>query len=174
MEDCRSFFKQTHTCVIVPTYNNAGTVIGVLNRLQPFVDTIIVVNDGSTDDTAALLKSYASPITVVGYEQNRGKGHALKVGFEKAISMSFEYAITIDSDGQHYPEDLPKFAEAMEAHPGALIVGNRKLQQENMPGKNTFANYFSNFWFMVQTWQYLPDTQTGYRVYPLQQMNRWS
>ena len=170
MEDCRSFFKQTSTCVIVPTYNNAGTVISVLDRLQPFVETIIVVNDGSTDNTQALLETYTNPITVVGYEQNRGKGHALKVGFEKAIRMGFVYAITIDSDGQHYPEDLPKFAEAMEAHPGALIVGNRRLQQENMPGKNTFANYFSNFWFMVQTWQYLPDTQTGYRVYPLLQL----
>lgn len=166
-QDCKQFFKEKGACVIVPTYNNAGTVIDVLDRLQPFVENIIVVNDGSTDNTQQLLEAYDKPITVVSYLKNGGKGCALKRGFEKAVKMGFVNAITIDSDGQHYPEDLPRFAETMKQHPGALIVGNRKLMQENMPGKNTFANYFSNFWFMVQTWQYLPDTQTGYRVYPL-------
>ncbi len=169
-QDCKQFFKKTRTCVIVPTYNNAGTVIDVLDRLQPYIGDIIVVNDGSTDNTQQLLDAYSNPITIVSYPQNGGKGCALKKGFEKALKMGFVYGITIDSDGQHYPEDLPEFAEAMRLHPGALVVGNRKLTQENMPGKNSFANYFSNFWFMLQTWQYLPDTQTGYRVYPLTEL----
>lgn len=169
--DCRQFFKHTRTCVIVPTYNNCGTVLQVLERLLPYADDILVVNDGSTDNTEDLLKSFGHGITVVGYEQNQGKGHALRTGFHKAQEMGFRHAITIDSDGQHYPEDLPLFADAMQKNPGALIVGNRKLHQENMPGGNTFANYFSNFWFMVQTWQYLPDTQTGYRVYPLNDLH---
>lgn len=166
-QDCKLYFRNTSTCVIVPTFNNAGTVIDVLDRLQPYIDDIIVVNDGSTDNTQQLLEAYPHPITIVTYPKNGGKGYALKRGFKEALKMNFRYAITIDSDGQHYPEDLPRFAEAMEQHPGALIVGNRKLVQDNMPGKNSFANYFSNFWFMIQTWQYLPDTQTGYRVYPL-------
>lgn len=170
MTDCKAFLKATHTCVIVPTYNNQGTLVQVLDRLQPFAEDILVVNDGSTDDTEKLLKNYPHPISLVSYQSNRGKGHALRVGFQTALSMGFEYAITIDSDGQHYPEDLPLFADAMQKHSGALIVGNRKLVQENMAGKSTFANYFSNFWFMIQTWQYLPDTQTGYRVYPLKEL----
>ncbi|MBR0037215.1 MAG: glycosyltransferase [Bacteroidales bacterium] len=170
MTDCKAYFKATHTCVIVPTYNNQGTLIQVLERLQPFADDILVVNDGSTDNTQQLLENYQHPITLVSYPQNQGKGYALRQGFQKALSLGFENAITIDSDGQHYPEDLPLFADAMQKHPGALIVGNRKLVQENMAGKSTFANYFSNFWFMVQTWQYLPDTQTGYRVYPLRKL----
>lgn len=165
--DCKQYFKTTGTCVIVPTYNNAGTVIDVLDRLQPYIGDIIVVNDGSTDNTLQLLESYAQPITIVTYPKNGGKGMALQKGIEKALEMKFKNAVTIDSDGQHYPEDLPRFAEAMQQNPDSLIVGNRKLSQDNMPGKNTFANYFSNFWFMVQTWQYLPDTQSGYRLYPL-------
>ncbi|MCR5362912.1 MAG: glycosyltransferase [Bacteroidales bacterium] len=172
MSDCLAFFRRTRTCAIVPTYNNAGTVLDVIGRLRPFVADVIVVNDGSTDDTARLLATFAddASVTVVSYAKNRGKGHALKVGFRTAIERGFDYAITIDSDGQHFPEDLPLFADAMAANPGALLVGRRTLAATNMPGKNTFANYFSNFWFMVQTWQYLPDTQTGYRVYPLHRL----
>ena len=106
---------------------------------------------------------------MIDYGQNRGKGYALKQGFKKAKQMGFDYALTIDSDGQHFPEDIPLFVEALEQHPGALIVGSRNLNQENMPGGNTFANKFSNFWFKIQTGIDLPDTQTGYRLYPL----RW-
>ncbi len=170
MIDSKAYFKMSRTCVIVPTYNNQGTLVQVLDRLQPFIEDILVVNDGSTDDTETLLKQYKHPIELISYPKNRGKGHALRLAFKAALSKGFENAITIDSDGQHYPEDLPLFAAAMQQHPGALIVGNRKLVQENMAGKSTFANYFSNFWFMVQTWQYLPDTQTGYRVYPLRKL----
>lgn len=166
-EDCRSYFKRKRVCAVIPTYNNAGTLIDVYFRLKPFIEDILIVNDGSTDDTLELLQQLADEISVINYKKNQGKGYALKMGFETALRAGFEYAITIDSDGQHYPEDLPLFAEAMEQNPGSLIVGNRKLVHENMPGKNTFANYFSNFWFMVQTWQYLPDTQTGFRLYPL-------
>lgn len=169
-EDCKEYFVKVRACIVVPTYNNAGTLIDVLDRLRPYVEDIIVVNDGSTDSTKELLDNYSQPITIVQYSKNAGKGNALKVGLRKAAELGFKYAITIDSDGQHYPEDLPLFAKAMKEKPDALIVGNRKLVQANMPGKNSFANYFSNFWFMVQTWQYLPDTQTGYRVYPVEKM----
>ncbi|MCR5394002.1 MAG: glycosyltransferase [Bacteroidales bacterium] len=174
-EESLQQFRQSRTCAIVPTYNNAGTVCDVVRRMQPYIADIIVVNDGSTDDTAQLLQSLGSTIEVVDYGRNRGKGYALRRGFERARQLGFDHAVTLDADGQHYPEELPIFARAIEQHPEALIVGNRKLQQQNMPGKNTFANYFSNFWFMLQTWQYLPDTQTGYRVYPLHNLHglRW-
>lgn len=171
MTDCKIYFKEVRACAIVPTYNNQGTVVQVLDRLFPYIDDIFVVNDGSTDETDSLLSKYADSITLISYKENQGKGFALRTGFERAKEQGFDYAITIDSDGQHYPEDLPLLAEAMEKNPGALIVGNRKLVQKNMAAKSSFANYFSNFWFMVQTWRYLPDTQTGYRVYPLQHLH---
>ena len=94
----------------------------------------------------------------------------MKQGFKKAKELGFDDAITIDSDGQHFPEDIPLFVKALEQHPGALIVGSRNLNQENMPEGNTFANKFSNFWFKIQTGINLPDTQTGYRLYPLKRL----
>ena len=151
----------------MPTYNNAGTLRDVVERTLQFCPDVIVVNDGCTDTSDDVLSSFEDKITIVDYERNRGKGYALKQGFKKAIKLGFDYAITIDSDGQHFPEDIPLFINALEQHPNALIVGSRNLNQENMPEKNTFANKFSNFWFKVQTGVNLPDTQTGYRLYPL-------
>ena len=151
----------------MPTFNNAGTLRDVVERTLQFCPDVIVVNDGCTDTSAEILSSLGEKITVVDYEKNRGKGYALKQGFKKAKELGFEYAITIDSDGQHFPEDILLFINALKHHPDALIVGSRNLNEENMPGKNTFANKFSNFWFKVQTGVDLPDTQTGYRLYPL-------
>ena len=155
---------------MMPTYNNGGTLRDVLERVLVYCNDVIVVNDGCTDNSAEILASFGNAITVVDYGKNRGKGYALKQGFEKAKALGFDYALTIDSDGQHFPEDIPLFIEALKQHPDALIVGSRNLNQENMPGGNTFANKFSNFWFKIQTGISLPDTQTGYRLYPLHKL----
>ena len=162
--------QQQKVCVVMPTYNNGGTLHDVVERVLAYCADVIVVNDGCTDNSAEILASFGEHITVVDYGRNRGKGYALKQGFKKAKALGFDYALTIDSDGQHFPEDIPLFVEALEQHLGALIVGSRNLNQENMPGGNTFANKFSNFWFKIQTGISLPDTQTGYRLYPLKHM----
>ena len=154
----------------MPTYNNGGTLRNVAERVLAFTNDLIIVNDGCTDNTPEILASLGDKITVVDYGKNRGKGYALKKGFEKARELGFDYAITIDSDGQHFPEDIPLFIDAIKQKQNALVVGSRNLKQENMPGGNTFANKFSNFWFRVQTGINLPDTQTGYRLYPLKNM----
>ena len=166
----RDKMRQLKVCTIMPTYNNGGTLRDVVERVLTFCADVIVVNDGCTDNSAEILAALGDRITVVDYGRNHGKGYALKQGFEKAKAMGFDYALTIDSDGQHFPEDIPLFVEALEQHPGALIVGSRNLKQDNMPGKNTFANKFSNFWFRIQTGIDLPDTQTGYRLYPLRKL----
>lgn len=159
-------------CVVIPTYNNAGTIVDVVRRVAAVTEHIVVVIDGCTDDTRERLAALTDvSLQTVDYAENRGKGHALLMGFKHAINRGYEYAITIDSDGQHLPEDIPQFVEAMTEHPDALIVGARNLQAENMPGGNTFANRFSNFWFKVQTGVSLPDTQTGYRLYPLRRLS---
>ena len=163
-------------CVIIPTYNNAATLLSVLHRVQQVCSDVIVVNDGSTDDTAQLLQQQVetagSSLTVVAYSRNRGKGYALKQGFEKAREMGFDYAVTIDSDGQHFPEDIPSLLSAMDAAgtKEVLVVGSRDLAADGMPAQNTFANRFSNFWFRLQTGISLPDTQTGFRLYPLHRL----
>lgn len=157
-------------CAVIPTYRNAGTVVDVVRRTLDFLPDVIVVNDGSPDNTLEVLACASLPVTIVSYPDNRGKGAALKAGFRKAREMGFDYALTLDSDGQHFPEDIPVFLDAAASAPGAMIIGSRNLHAENMPGKNSFANRFSNFWFRVQTAKSLPDTQTGFRAYPLDRM----
>lgn len=154
-------------CVIIPTYNNATTIRRVIEDVEKYCSSIIVVNDGSTDDTAAILQSIPSPIEVVSYPDNRGKGYALVIGFKKAKALGYTHAITIDADGQHFADDIPCFIEGLKHNPEGFIVGCRNLTEENMPRQNTFANRFSNFWFRLQTGINLPDTQSGYRLYTL-------
>ncbi len=154
-------------CVLIPTYNNVGTVLNVIERCYSQIKDIIVVNDGSTDATSSVLSSCRLPLIIVDYAINKGKGHALREGFGKARELGYTHVVTIDADGQHFPEDLPVLLKEYNSHPDALIIGSRPLVNENMPAGNTFANKFSNFWFKVQTGLSLPDTQTGYRVYPL-------
>lgn len=157
-------------CVVMPTYRNAGTVLDVVRRILAQGLPLIVVNDGSPDDTGRLLSDAGLPVEVLTHARNRGKGVALRTGLEHARKAGYRYAVTIDSDGQHFPEDLPLFVAAIQENPGALIVGSRDLKAENMPGGNSFANRFSNFWFRLQTFRNLPDTQTGYRAYPLDRL----
>ena len=154
-------------CVIIPTYNNAGTIRQVISAVAGYCQDVIVVNDGSTDDTATILDCLPTPITLVSCPKNKGKGHALVKGFLKAKEMGFTHAITIDADGQHYPDDIPLFIKEMEANPEGIIVGCRNLTEKNMPRQNTFANRFSNFWFRLQTGINLSDTQSGFRLYNL-------
>ena len=101
-------------------------------------------------------------------QPNRGKGNALKTGLSEARRSGYRYAITIDSDGQHFPSDIPSFLSEIEKTPGAVLVGARNISAENMPGKNSFANRFSNFWYRLETGNRLSDTQSGFRLYPVQ------
>lgn len=159
-------------CVVIPTYNNARTLCDVVLRTYNYSKNIIVVNDGSTDSTLDELEKIDVPFTLVSYSRNRGKGYALLQGFKKALECGFEYAITIDSDGQHFPEDIPLFIEAEEKNLGSFIIGSRTLEGKDISKGSLFANKFSNFWFFVQTGIKLPDTQTGYRLYPLKRL-KW-
>ncbi|QSW91267.1 DUF2062 domain-containing protein [Flavobacterium endoglycinae] len=153
-------------CVIVPTYNNQKTLKRVLDSVLDFTSNIIIVNDGSTDETGDILKQY-SQLTQIHHPKNMGKGRALRNGFRKAIEQNFEYAITIDSDGQHFASDIPVFLEEIYNQPNSLLIGSRNMTQENVPRKSSFGNKFSNFWFKFETGIALEDTQSGFRLYPL-------
>lgn len=153
-------------CVIVPTYNNDATLGRVLDGLKSLTAHIIVVNDGSTDATAGILARYPE-IRTIHLPQNSGKGFALQTGFAEASMAGYRYAVTIDSDGQHYPEDLSVFVDDILANGEALLIGARDMGQASVPGKSSFGNRFSNFWFWFETGIRLHDTQCGYRLYPL-------
>jgi len=161
-------------CVIIPTYNNAKTLKRVIDGVLVYAENapIIVVNDGSSDDTSSILKEYKDKIDIINNEVNLGKGISLRKAFKYALEKGIKHAITIDSDGQHYPEDIPLFIEAAKKHPGALLMGSRNMAQEGVPGKSSFGNKFSNFWFKVETGITLPDTQTGFRLYPLEPISK--
>ena len=165
----RELLHDRGVCVVIPTYNNAGTIAAVVRDTLQECRDVIVVNDGSTDDTSAILHAIDG-IWIVEHETNRGKGHALRSGFEYALQQGFSYAITLDGDGQHYPHDIALFLEANRQHPGALIIGSRRLEGVERSKGSSFANQFSNFWFYVQTGRRLPDTQTGFRLYPLKKL----
>lgn len=156
-------------CVIIPTYNNRNTLRRVIDGVLRYASgqEVIVVNDGSTDDTASILAGYGARIRVLDNAVNKGKGFSLRKAFAEAIRLGFENAITIDSDGQHLPSDIPLFIDAAIQNPGALLMGSRNMEQEGVPGKSSFGNKFSNFWFKFETGLTLPDTQTGFRLYPL-------
>src|SRR5690554_1561947 len=168
-----ALFAQHQCCVLIPTYNNAQFLGPVLQDVGRYCDDIVVVNDGSTDATLSVLAQFPD-VQVLSYPKNRGKGHALKKGFRFAWQKGYRYAISIDSDGQHYAKDLVVFLELFRSHPKALIVGARNLNQENMNKQSSFANKFSNFWFRVETGLDLPDTQSGYRLYPLEALHKTS
>ncbi|MCD9574665.1 DUF2062 domain-containing protein [Flavobacterium soyae] len=162
----QELLDSTSFCVIVPSYNNHKTLKKVLDSILDFTQNIIIVNDGSTDETSEILKQY-SQFTQIHHPKNLGKGRALRNGFRKAIEMNFEYAITIDSDGQHFASDIPVFISAIQNEPNSLLIGSRNMTQENVPKKSSFGNKFSNFWFKFETGIELQDTQSGFRLYPL-------
>lgn len=159
-------FDKLKCCVIIPTYNNQQTLLDVINDVKAYTTNVIVVNDGSTDDTLNII-SEIDWIEKVSYENNRGKGFAIRSGFKHALSLGYEYAITIDSDGQHYAKDLPIFIDAIQKKPDSLLIGSRYMEGKEQSKGSGFANKFSNFWFAVETGIKLPDTQSGYRLYPI-------
>jgi glycosyltransferase involved in cell wall biosynthesis len=166
VENIKNTIKELGCVVLIPTYNNEKTLKKVIDSVRQYSPNIMVVNDGSTDSTPHIL-AQEKDLHIISYTENRGKGYALKTGLREAINLGYKYAITIDSDGQHYAEDIHVFVNEIKENPNALLVGARNLNAENMPSKNTFANKFSNFWYKVETGIKLSDTQSGYRLYPL-------
>ena len=164
-------FEEMKACVLIPTYNNSATLAAVISDVAQYTQRIIVVNDGSTDNTAVVLSNFPF-LEVVTQPVNRGKGLALRAGFDYAFRQGYEYAVSIDSDGQHFAKDLYKFLDKLEEAPNAIIIGARNMNQASVPGGSSFGNRFSNFWFKVETGIVMPDTQSGYRLYPLQPLQK--
>lgn len=165
--EVQNAISEKKICVLIPTYNNEKTLKRVIDGVLDYTESIIVVNDGSTDSTLKILQDYPQ-ITVINLPENKGKGNGLKTGFRKAKELGYHYAITIDSDGQHYPDDIPVFVEALlQEKQDVLLIGNRNMSQDGIPKKSSFGNRFSNFWFWFETGIKLEDTQSGYRLYPL-------
>ena len=151
--------------LVIPLYNHATTVREVAQRALAVHPQVLVVDDGSTDGGAGTLDGL--PVTVVRHPCNLGKGAAILTAAREARRLGMTHIVTLDADGQHDPADFPRFREAIEAHPEAIVVGTRDFDTENVPGSSRFGRKFSNFWLRVQTGKSLGDTQSGFRAYPL-------
>lgn len=164
-------------CVVVPTYNNGATLAQVVTDVRMHGYNVLVVNDGSTDSTLQILEQLQQETTpsetsllTLSYPKNRGKGYALRIAIRHLHEFGYRYAVTIDADGQHSAKDILQFTSDINLHPNTLFIGARGMKHHNMPGKNSFANRFSNFWFAIQTGRFLPDTQSGFRLYPIEKV----
>lgn len=167
----RSLFKEMRCCVVIPTYNNEKTLKKVLNGVLIYTDHVFVVNDGSTDSTSTILSSFPK-INRVDLLKNNGKGHALKTGFKVAVSHGFNYAITLDSDGQHFPSDIPVFIEELSKRvsKNALLIGDRNMNNADVFEQSAKGNRVSSYWVHAVTGLQLSDSQSGFRLYPIKQM----
>jgi uncharacterized protein (DUF2062 family) len=157
-------------CVVIPVFNHGLTVGRIVREAKEYFP-VIVVNDGSTDDTGKILAG-ESGVTIIALPRNQGKGAALRAGFARAEEGGFTHAITMDADGQHATRELPFFAAASRERPEAFVIGARNLAKENAPIGRRLSNALSTFWFKVETGVKLTDTQCGYRSYPLKTINR--
>lgn len=158
--------------VIAPTYNNVRTLADVLDRVRAQGLHAIVVNDGSTDGTAELLaERLAGPtarsLTVVTHRRNRGKGTALQTGFGAAVRAGYTHAVTIDTDGQLDPEEIPRLLAAARRSPEALVIGRRDPRGDGYPAKSRIGRSVSNAFVRLESGVRVDDSQCGFRVYPL-------
>jgi glycosyltransferase involved in cell wall biosynthesis len=152
--------------IVIPAYNHGKQLHEVLDKALRFGFPVFVVDDGSTDSTPQILASF-SHVTVIRHEKNLGKGASLLSGFTSALKVA-DYAITIDADGQHNPDDFPSLFEAVPEGDRPLVVGKRTgMGHENVPWTSRWGRKFSNFWVWASCGKWLSDSQSGFRMYPL-------
>ncbi|MRR16555.1 MAG: glycosyltransferase family 2 protein [Deltaproteobacteria bacterium] len=155
--------------LIIPVYNHEATVAQVVRQAQELGYPVFVVDDGSTDETAKRLARIKG-ITLLQHSKNEGKGAAIMTGFMAASHVA-DFAITLDADGQHYPEDALALIDAIPAKKRPLVVGAREGMTSgegaHIPWTSRFGRKFSNFWVRLSGGPKLSDSQSGMRIYPL-------
>ena len=148
--------------VVIPAYNEAATIRSVVERTLAQVAHVIVVDDGSIDGTPAALDGL--PVTLIRNPRNLGKAASLWRGIAVALAEDAEAVISLDGDGQHRPEDIPRLLAAHGG--GVIVVGARLHDRANFPIDRYLSNRFANFWIAWAAGQRIEDSQSGFRVYP--------
>lgn len=152
------------TAVVIPAYDEAATIADIVRRARQQVERVFVVDDGSRDDTA--MRAEAAGAMVVRQPGNQGKGASLWLGMQTALTQGAEAVVTLDADGQHRPEDIPKLLEARQRWPSCPIIAARLECREAAPRLRRFANGMADFWVSWAAGCPIPDTQSGFRLYP--------
>ncbi len=156
---------------VIPVFNHEDMVGAVIKHALELNYPVIVVNDGSTDNTPNVLKKFEN-ITTIHHETNLGKGAALKAGFKAAAKLA-DWAISVDADGQHNVSDASGLIKAALKQERCIVIGKREgMHQENVPWTSRFGKNFSNFWVFASGGPWLSDTQSGFRIYPLPEITR--
>jgi glycosyltransferase involved in cell wall biosynthesis len=164
-----SLTHQARIVLIIPVYNHAGTVAQVARQALDLGFPVYVVDDGSTDETPRRLAEI-NGIRLLRHDRNQGKGAAILTGF-MAASNEADFAVTMDADGQHYPEDALKLIQAVPPGQRPIVVGAREgmnaVEGAHIPWTSRFGRKFSNFWVWMSGGPWLSDSQSGMRLYPL-------
>ena len=152
--------------VLIPGYEVERTVAEVVEGSLSFVEKVLVVDDGSTDGTAG--KAQAAGAEVLRHGRNLGKGAALQAGMRRLQDLGFTHVLTVDGDGQHLPAEIPVLLEACDQRREAICIGKRRREEhQEIAGIRQFGNEFANRWVSRAAGRELPDTQSGFRIYPL-------
>lgn len=150
-------------CAVVPAYHEEKRIADVVRRIRAHCPDVVVVDDGSGDGTAAA--AGAAGAIVVRHAVNQGKGAALNTGFRYAREHGYEVLVTLDADGQHDPDELPKFLEAYRRTGIPVLIGSRMAEVATMPLVRRVTNRIMSGLLSRMMGQYVPDTQCGYRLY---------
>jgi len=155
---------------VLPAYNLAESIAGIVERTLPFVDEVLVVADGSRDETAAAAR--AAGAVVPEPEQKRGKGFAMIKGIEATRELGADVVLVMDSDGQHLPEEIPvMLAPFDEGADGAgegridMVVGSRMLGTLRTSTINKFGNWGLKILSFLVTGRWMTDTESGFRAF---------
>lgn len=151
--------------IVIPAYNEEATIHDVVQRALNQCNKVIVVDDGSSDNTVSRLDGL--PITLIKHETNQGKAASLWDGFMTAMKDDISVIITLDGDNQHAPEDIPLLMAKSESHPDQIIIGARLADKSSIPAKRYYANKIANFWIAWAAGYPLSDSQSGFRLYPV-------
>ncbi len=151
---------------MIPVFNHGRTIAAVVEKAQQLNLPVIVVDDGSTDETHDRVRSLGG-VRLLRHHCNLGKGAALLTGMAEAAAFA-DWAISLDADGQHHPADAIELIRAIPAAKRPIVTGVRKqMEGENVPWTSRFGRKFSNFWVALAGGSRLQDTQSGFRIYPL-------
>jgi glycosyltransferase involved in cell wall biosynthesis len=149
---------------VIPAYNEAATIADIARRAARHTELVVVVDDGSLDGTVAALASL--PVTTLVNARNLGKGASLARGFDHALDRGADAVVTLDADGQHDPDDIPRLAAVARTHPRDVVVGARMRKDRAAPRSRRAANRIADFWIGWAAGQPLDDSQSGFRLYP--------
>jgi len=153
------------TAALIPAYDAAASVGDVVAGTRAVLAPVVVVDDGSRDETAAVAARAGAE--VIRHDANRGKGAALLTGLQALAARGVERVVTLDADGQHLPAEIPRLLAAADAAPGAIVVGVRQKAGFAIRRAARFGNWIADRLLRAIAGRPLPDTQSGFRVYPV-------